>query len=151
MKIELTLKRDQELTAGTGTIVSARTIEGRILLIGGHKVILDADLADLYGVEAKALTRAVRRNPERFPGDFMLQLSSQEFANLRRQYGTSSQWGGRRYPPFAFTAGGADIAFDVCAFRPSDINCPHATSEAFLRSESSPLPDRQHLLKGPHL
>ena len=71
---------------------------GRILLIRGHKVILDADLAELYGVETKALTRAVRRNPERFPGDFMLQLSSEEFANLRRQYGTSSQWGGRRTP-----------------------------------------------------
>ena len=82
------------MAGGTEAIVSANTVEARILLIRGHKVILDADLAELYGVETKALTRAVRRNPERFL--FMLQLSSQEFASLRRQYGTSSQWGGRR-------------------------------------------------------
>jgi hypothetical protein len=101
------------LPTGTEAIVSARTIEARILLIRGHKVILDADLAELYGVETKALTRAVRRNPERFPGDFMLQLGSQEFANLRRQYGTSSQWGGRRYPPFAFTEQGVAMLSSV--------------------------------------
>ena len=89
----------------------------RILLIRGHKVILDADLAELYGVETKALTRAVRRNPERFPGDFMLQLGSQEFANLRRQYGTSSQWGGRRYPPFAFTEQGVAMLSSVLRSR----------------------------------
>ena len=74
---------------------------------------LDADLAELYDVETKALTRAVRRNPERFPGDFMLQLSPQEFTNLRRQYGTSSQWGGRRYPPFAFTEQGMAMLSSV--------------------------------------
>ena len=76
-------------------IVSSMRIEDHILLIRGHKVILDVDLAELYGVEAKALTRAVRRNLDRFPGDFMLQLTSDEFASLRRQFGTSSQWGGR--------------------------------------------------------
>jgi hypothetical protein len=72
--------------------------------------MLDADLAALYGVETKALTRAVRRNPERFPADFMFSLSDTEFARLRRQTGTSSQWGGRRYPPLAFTEHGvADV------------------------------------------
>ena len=87
------------MTTGTEAIVSSKSIEARILLIRGHKVILDVDLAELYGVETKALTRAVRRNVERFSGDFMLKISSDEFANLRRQFGTSSQWGGRRYPP----------------------------------------------------
>jgi hypothetical protein len=113
VKIKLPLKGDQELTTGTEAIASAGTIEARILLIRGHKVILDADLAELYGVGTKALTRAVRRNPERFPGDFMLQLSPQEFANLRRQYGTSSQWGERRYPPFAFTEQGVAMLSSV--------------------------------------
>jgi len=70
-------------------------------------------LAELYDVETKALTRAVRRNPERFPMDFMLQLNSQEFANLSGQYGTSSQWGGRRYPPFAFTEQGVAMLSSV--------------------------------------
>ncbi len=64
-----------------------------ILLIRGQKVMLDADLAVLYGVE----TRAVRRNIERFPDDFMFQLTNHELKDLRCQFDTSSQWGGRRY------------------------------------------------------
>lgn len=89
---------------------SAGLPQERILLpihvIRDQRVMLDADLASLYGVEAKALTRAIRRNSERFPADFMFRLSSAEFANLRRQFGTSSEWGGRRYPPYAFTEQG---------------------------------------------
>ncbi len=67
--------------------------------------MLDADFAGVYGVETKALSRAVRRNLDPFPGDFMFQLDSEEFANLRRQFGTSS-WGGRRYRPYAITEQG---------------------------------------------
>ena len=81
-------------------LVPVERIEQAILRIRGHNVMLDQDLADLYGVETKALTRAVRRNLDRFPEDFMLQLSTEEFGNLRRHFGTSSQWGGRRYPPY---------------------------------------------------
>ncbi len=65
--------------------------------------MLDADLAALYQVETKALVRAVKRNAERFPADFMFQLSEDEFENLRLHSGTSSSWGGRRYLPYAFT------------------------------------------------
>ena len=65
-------------------------IETRIHLIHGVKVILDGDLAELYGVPTKQLNRAVQRNVERFPADFMFQLTAQELANLRRQIGTSS-------------------------------------------------------------
>ena len=72
-------------------------IEKAILLIRGHKVLLDADLAELYGVETKALTRQVKRNPRRFPGDFMFQLTAAEWDALRRQIGTSKGRGGRRY------------------------------------------------------
>ncbi len=77
-------------------------IERHILFIRGYKVLLDADLAMLYGVETKVLVQAVRRNLARFPDDFMFQLNEDEFQNLRSQFVTSS-WGGRRYPPYAFT------------------------------------------------
>ena len=81
--------------------------ERRILMLRGERVMLDADLAELYGVETKALTRAVRRNLARFPSDFMFTLTAEEHANLRRQFGTSRRdWGGRRYPPYAFTEHG---------------------------------------------
>lgn len=92
--------------AGKNPLVVAENIESRILLIRGQKVMLDADLAELYGVETKMLNRAVKRNPERFPEDFMFQLTAEEIANLRFQFGTSS-WGGRRYLPYVFTEHGA--------------------------------------------
>ena len=77
-------------------------IESRILLIRGQKVLLDADLATLYQVETKALNRAVKRNADRFPADFMFQLTAEEAAEvLRYQSGTSNETGrgGRRYRP----------------------------------------------------
>ena len=83
-------------------------IESRIWLIRRQKVMLDSDLASLYEVETKALNRAVKRNSERFPLDFMFQLSPQESTQLLRcQIGTSNlQRGGRRYLPYAFTEQG---------------------------------------------
>jgi hypothetical protein len=82
-------------------------IESGILLIRGQKVLLDQHLADLYRVPVKRLNEAVKRNRERFPSDFMFQLTKQEFDNLRSQIATSSSYGGRRYPPYAFTEHGA--------------------------------------------
>jgi hypothetical protein len=99
--------------AGSRSILPAERIEQAICLIRGQKVLLDADLAMLYGVEAKYLTRAVRRNAERFPKDFMFQLSKDEFADLKCQIGTSSSWGGRRYPPYAFTEQGVAMLSSV--------------------------------------
>jgi hypothetical protein len=93
--------------------IPAERIEKAILLIRGQKVMLDADLAALYGVETGALTRAVRRNIDRFPGDFMFRLTNEEFGNLKRQFGISSQWGGRRYPPYAFTEQGVAMLSSV--------------------------------------
>ena len=72
------------------SLVPIERIERAILLLRGHRVMLDADLANLYGVETGALTRAVRRNANRFPADFMFQLTKQEFEDLRRQSGISS-------------------------------------------------------------
>ncbi|HQP35552.1 MAG TPA: ORF6N domain-containing protein [Polyangiaceae bacterium] len=79
----------------------------------GHKVMLDQDLASLYGVQTKVLIQAVKRNIGRFPPDFMFQLTDQEFANLRSQSVTSSAWGGRRYPPYAFTEQGVAMLSSV--------------------------------------
>lgn len=94
-------------------IIPVEIIEKKILLIRGEKVMLDADLAELYGVETKMLVRAVKRNVDRFPSDFMIQLNKEEFENLRFQFGTSSRWGGRRYLPYAFTEQGVAMLSSV--------------------------------------
>jgi hypothetical protein len=99
------------MKGGTPTTL-VKPIEARILLLGGERVMLDADLAELYGVATKVLIQAVKRNAERFPEDFMFQLTRDEFANLRSQSVTSS-WGGRRYPPYAFTEHGVAMLSSV--------------------------------------
>ena len=93
-------------------LIPRERISQAILLLRGQKVMLDADLAVLYGVETKTLVQAVKRNIERFPEDFMFQLTKQEFDNLRSQSVTSS-WGGRRYPPYAFTEQGVAMLSSV--------------------------------------
>jgi phage regulator Rha-like protein len=95
------------------SLIPLERIERSILLIRGQKVMLDADLAALYGVETKQLVRAVKRNIFRFPDDFMFQLSKDESKNLRCHFGTSSQRGGRRYPPYAFTEQGVAMLSSV--------------------------------------
>ena len=87
-------------------------IEQRILLLRGHKVLLDSTLAELYAVETKVLLQAVKRNSNRFPDDFMFQLTKPEFDNLRSQTVTSS-WGGRRTPPYVFTEQGVAMLSSV--------------------------------------
>jgi hypothetical protein len=93
--------------------VPTNTIEQAILVIRGQRVILDASLAELYGVETKTLVRAVRRNVERFPADFMLKINKDEFESLRYQFGTSNSRGGRRYLPHAFTEQGVAMLSSV--------------------------------------
>jgi hypothetical protein len=97
----------------SNSAIPPERIERRILLIRGQKVMLDADLAELYEVETKELNRAVQRNASRFPVDFMFQLSKQEYENLRFHFVTSSSWGGRRYPPYAFTEQGVAMLSSV--------------------------------------
>jgi len=82
-------------------------------MVRADKVLLDADLAMLYGVETGALNRAVKRNLDRFPADFMLQLSAPEWENLRCQIGISSAHGGRRGTPYAFTEQGVAMLSSV--------------------------------------
>jgi len=93
--------------------IPTERIERSILIIRKQKVMLDADLAELYEVETRILVRAVKRNLDRFPNDFMFQLNKEEFANLRSHFGTSSLWGGRRYPPYAFTEQGVAMLSSV--------------------------------------
>ncbi|MEK6589778.1 MAG: ORF6N domain-containing protein [Nitrospinota bacterium] len=93
-------------------IVPQQIIESKILFIRGKKVMLDRDLAVLYGVETKMLKRAVKRNIERFPEDFMFQLIKEEFDNLRCHFVTSS-WGGQRYLPYVFTENGVAMLSSI--------------------------------------
>ena len=93
-------------------LVPVERIERAILLIRAQKVMLDADLAELYGVEPRVLIQAVKRNIDRFPQDFMFQLTKREFSDLRSQIVMSS-WGGRRYPPYAFTEHGVAMLSSV--------------------------------------
>lgn len=93
--------------------IPVERIERAILLIRGQKVMLDADLAALYEVETRVLVQAVRRNQERFPEDFMFQLTQQEFHDLRSHAVISRTWGGRRYPPYAFTEQGVAMLSSV--------------------------------------
>ena len=94
-------------------LISVERIERVILRIRGHNVMLDQGLALLYEVETRTLVQAVKRNRERFPEDFMFQLTLEEFDILRSQSVTSSQWGGRRYPPYAFTEQGVAMLSSV--------------------------------------
>ena len=98
------------------SFIPAKRIENSILFIRGEKVILDEDLAFLYGVPTKVLIQAVKRNKERFPPDFMFQLNKKEFLSLRSQFVTSKPKtgrGGRRYPPYAFTQEGVAMLSSV--------------------------------------
>ena len=95
-------------------VVPLAEIERRILTLRGHKVMLDHDLAELYGVTTKRLNEQVRRNLGRFPPDFMFRLSAEEVSALRSQIATSKRGrGGRRYAPYVFTEHGAIMLASV--------------------------------------
>ena len=92
--------------------MEAQTIQNKIHEIKGFRVMLDSDLSALYGTETKVLKQAVRRNRNRFPPDFMFELTTREIKNLRSQIVTSS-WGGTRYKPFAFTEQGVAMLASI--------------------------------------
>jgi len=93
-------------------IVPQQVIEQKIFLIRGQKVMIDSNLAELYGVQTKVLLQAVKRNSDRFPKDFMFQLKKEEYDSLRSQFVTSKH-GGRRYIPYAFTEQGVAMMSSV--------------------------------------
>ncbi len=94
------------------SIIPVSRVKNSIFMIRDEKVMLDEDLAAMYGVETRALVQAVKRNMDRFPNDFVFQLSMDEFKNLKSQTVTSS-WGGRRKPPYAFTEQGVAMLSSV--------------------------------------
>ena len=96
----------------TPQLLPLEAITQRIVVLREQKVLIDSDLAALYGVETRRLNEQVRRNKARFPEDFIFELSPEEFANLKSQFATSS-WGGRRKLPLAFTEHGAIMAATV--------------------------------------
>ena len=93
-------------------LVEYEIVISKIAIVRGQRVMFSPDLAELYGVETKVLMQAVRRNIDRFPQDFLFQLTDQEFTNLRSQIVTSS-WGGTRYLPYAFTEQGVAMLSSV--------------------------------------
>jgi len=95
-------------------LIPLERIQNAIFLIRGEKVMIDNDLAALYGVEPKTLNQAVKRNASRFPDDFMFQLTEDEVKSLKCQTGTSSsEYGGRRYLPYVFTEQGVAMLSSV--------------------------------------
>lgn len=102
------------MTTKEKQLIPKNRILKSIFVLRGEKVILDSDLAALYGVETRRLNEQVRRNLDKFPGDFMFQLTKEEFDSLKSQIATSSSsWGGRRKPPLVFTEHGALQAANV--------------------------------------
>lgn len=98
-------------------VIALELIGQKIFVIRGHRVMLDRDLAELYQAETKAVNRAVKRNLDRFPKDFMFTLSAEEWENLKYQFGTS-RWGGdRRALPHAFTEQGVAMLSSVLKSR----------------------------------
>ena len=121
------------------SLLPLETITHRILLLREQKVLLDADLATLYGVETKVLLQAVKRNLKRFPEDFMFQLTNQEFNVLRSQSVTSSsealetlRWGGRRTAPYAFTEQGVAMLSSILS-SPQAVQVNIAIMRAFVK------------------
>lgn len=105
---------EKERTAQSLELIATPAIDKRIFVVRGRRVMLDEDLADLYGVETKRLVEQVKRNLERFPEDFMVQLSKEETTALRSQIATSNTGrGGRRYAPYAFTEQGVAMLSSV--------------------------------------
>lgn len=112
-------------------IIPAERIQNCIYLIRGQKVLLDEDLAELYGVQTRVLNQAVSRNMDRFPKDFAFRLTTGEFENLKSQIVTSS-WGGRRKPPRAFTEQGVAMLSSVLR-SPRAISVNIAIMRTFVR------------------
>jgi hypothetical protein len=113
--------------SGKAALIPVERIERTIVKLRGHNVMLDVDLANLYGVTTRRFKEQVKRNVRRFPGDFMFRLTQDEYADLRSQIAISSSatHGGRRHLPFVFTEHGAIMAASV-------LNSPRAVRVSVL-------------------
>ena len=128
-----------------------QVIQNKIYEVRGQKVMLDFDLAELYGSETKRLKEAVRRNLKRFPSDFMFELTKEEFESLRSQIASSNKRGGTRYMPFAFTEQGVAMLSSVLNSESAiEINISIMRAFVGIRqiiSSSSPLLELQQEVK----
>jgi len=140
-------KRKQSAKKSTD-LVSVGAVQKRIYLIRDTQAMLDSDLAELYGVETGALTRAVRRNKERFPADFMFQLTQEEWTGLRSQIGISNEGrGGRRYRPLVFSEQGVAMLSSVLrSKRAAAVNVEITPPEGGLRERSFAMPEQLRAL-----
>ena len=119
-------------------LMPTELIQRKIMLIRGEKVMIDRDLAELYGVETKQLKRAVRRNLHRFPSDFMFELSRGEYNSLRSQFGTLKRGTHSKYLPMAFTEQGVAMLSSVLnSDRAIDVNIAIMRAFVQLRKISS--------------
>jgi hypothetical protein len=118
--------------ADNKALVPVERIERLIYLIRGQKVMLDSDLAEIYGVTTRRLNEQVRRNLDRFPSDFAFQLTRQELTNLMSQFATSSSYGGRRKLPWVFTEHGAIMLASVLS-SPVAVHASVQVVRAFVR------------------
>ena len=118
-------------------LLPLEAITHHILVLREQKVLLDSDLAALYGVDTRRLNEQVKRNRDRFPKDFIFELTREEFANLKSQFATSS-WGGRRKLPLAFTEHGAIMAATVLS-SPRAVEVSVYVVRAFVRLREAAL------------
>jgi hypothetical protein len=123
-------------------LIVAEPIEPLIRVLRSQSVILDSDLAKIYGVQTKALNQAVKRNSERFPSDFAFQLTAKEWQSLRSQFVTSKTRGGRQYAPQAFTEHGALMAANVLNSQVAIAMSVYVV-RAFVRLKEASAGDRQ--------
>jgi hypothetical protein len=122
------------------SIVPLKRIQQLIVVLRGQPVMLDADLALLYGVETRALIQAVKRNTKRFPDDFMFHITQEECDSLRSQIVTSKGRGGRRYLPYAFTEQGVAMLSSVLhSDRAIEVNVAIMRAFVQLRRMSEPI------------
>jgi hypothetical protein len=139
--------RPQVMNMKNTALILAKKVDSAILFLRGQKVILDVDLAKLYGVSVKRLNEQVKRNTRRFPSDFLFRLSRIEYANLRSQIATSSSdHGGRRYLPHAFTEHGAIMAATVLNSKRA-IEMSLFVVRAFVRMREASAANRQIVAK----
>ena len=129
--------------------IADEAIINKIHFVRGMKVMLDEDLAELYGVETRRLNEQVKRNPDRFPVDFMFQLSEKEFENLKSQNATSS-WGGRRKLPYAFSEHGVLMLSSVLN-SPTAIQVNIKIMRVYTKLREMILANKDILLKLEHL
>lgn len=131
---------------GEQIALAASAVDGQIHIIRGQRVMVSTQLADLYQVEPKVLVQSVKRNTTRFPSDFMFQLSTEEFENLKSQFVTSSHGGIRRALPYAFTEQGVAMLSSVLN-SPRAIQVNIAIMRAFVKMRESAMAHKDLLVQ----